>query len=185
MRYTSFIALIFALLLSGCDTMQLEDFAQTTPTFVPQKVLDGRMTAYGLVKDYNGNIIRTFKGHLVGSWDSTTGEGELKEYFLYSDGEEERRTWHITPTAQEGHYSGTADNVIGTSPIRVVGNTMMLDYTLRIPYNEGTLDIDIRDWLHLQEDGVIINHSKMKKFGITVGELVITIIKDFPLEERE
>jgi len=32
------------------------------------------------------------------------------------------------------------------------------------------------DTLVLQ-DGVIINHSKMKKFGFEVGELVITIIK--------
>ena len=42
------------------------------------------------------------------------------------------------------------------------------------------IDISVRDWLHLQEDGVILNHSKMKKFGFEVGELVITIIKDFP-----
>lgn len=45
------------------------------------------------------------------------------------------------------------------------------------------MDIDVRDWLHLQEDGVILNHSKMRKFGFGVGELVITIIKDFPREE--
>jgi hypothetical protein len=49
---------------------------------------------------------------------------------------------------------------------------------MRIPYNDSTLDIAVQDWLHLQEDGVIINHSKMKKFGFVVGELVITIIKD-------
>jgi len=48
---------------------------------------------------------------------------------------------------------------------------------MRIPYKDSTIDIDVRDWLHLQEDGVILNHSKMKKFGFEVGELVITIIK--------
>ena len=49
-------------------------------------------------------------------------------------------------------------------------------YTLII-VDDGS-DIAVQDWLHLQEDGVIINHSKMKKFGFVVGELVITIIKD-------
>ena len=44
-------------------------------------------------------------------------------------------------------------------------------------YNDSTIDIS-KDWLQLVEDGVIINHSKMKKFGFVVGELVITIIKD-------
>jgi len=58
------------------------------------------------------------------------------------------------------------------------GNTVMIDYTMRVPYNDSTIDINVKDWLHLQEDGVILNHSKMKKFGFTVGELVITIIKD-------
>ena len=60
------------------------------------------------------------------------------------------------------------------------GNTVMIDYVMRVPYNDSTIDINVRDWLHLQEDGVIINHSKMKKFGFEVGELVITIIKDYP-----
>ncbi len=56
----------------------------------------------------------------------------------------------------------------------------MIDYTMRCSVQRRTIDIDVRDWLHLQEDGVILNHSKMKKFGFEVGELVITIIKDFP-----
>ena len=59
-----------------------------------------------------------------------------------------------------------------------LGNTVVIDYTMRVPYNNSTIDINVKDWLHLQEDGVILNHSKMKKFGFTVGELVITIIKD-------
>ncbi len=64
--------------------------------------------------------------------------------------------------------------------MQALGNTVMIDYVMRVPYNNSTIDISVKDWLHLQEDGVIINHSKMKKFGFTVGELVITIIKDFP-----
>ena len=60
------------------------------------------------------------------------------------------------------------------------GNTVMIDYVMTVPYKDTTIDISVRDWLHLQEDGVILNHSKMKKFGFEVGELVITIIKDFP-----
>ncbi len=47
-------------------------------------------------------------------------------------------------------------------------------------HKDSIIDINVRDWLHLQEDGVILNHSKMKKLGFEVGELVITIIKDFP-----
>ncbi|MEA1954813.1 MAG: DUF3833 family protein [Campylobacterota bacterium] len=47
---------------------------------------------------------------------------------------------------------------------------------------DTTIDISVRDWLHLQEDGVILNHSKMKKFRFEVGGLVIIIIKNFPVK---
>lgn len=74
-------------------------------------------------------------------------------------------------------FIATAGDIVGDAQMEARGNTVMIDYTMRIPYGSGTLDIDVRDWLHLMEDGVIINHSKMKKFGIEVGELVITIQK--------
>lgn len=59
---------------------------------------------------------------------------------------------------------------------RLVFNASLSSY-FDLPYGGGTIDVNVKDWLHLQEDGIIINHSKMKKFGFTVGELVITIIK--------
>ena len=56
--------------LTGCSSMQLDDFKNTTPEFVPQSYFNGPLKAYGMVKDRNGKILRTFKGDLVGSWDA-------------------------------------------------------------------------------------------------------------------
>ncbi len=158
--------------------MQLEDFKDKTPEFIPQEYFNGKMTAYGLVKDRSGKIIRTFKGVLIGSWDEK-GIGTLDEKFVYDDGEELTRVWTLKPTGEKS-FDATAHDIVGTAKMKSLGNTVMIDYVMRVPYNDSTIDISVRDWLHLQEDGVIINHSKMKKFGFTVGELVITIIKDFP-----
>ncbi len=158
--------------------MQLEDFKDKTPEFIPQEYFNGKMTAYGLVKDRSGKIIRTFKGVLIGSWDEK-GIGTLDEKFVYDDGEELTRVWTLKPTGEKS-FDATAHDIVGTAKMKALGNTVMIDYVMRVPYNDSTIDISVRDWLHLQEDGVIINHSKMKKFGFTVGELVITIIKDFP-----
>ena len=77
----------------------------------------------------------------------------------------------------DNNFIATANDVVGEGRLIARGHTVLVDYILRVPYNNSTIDVHIEDWLHLQEDGVIINHSKMKKFGITVGELVITIIK--------
>jgi len=163
-------------LLSGCSSMHIDDFAESTPEFVPQAYFNGPMRAYGMVKDGDGKIIRRFKGDLVGSWDEN-GIGTLDERFVYDDGETQHRVWKLRPTGDKT-FIGTAGDIVGEAQMIAKGNTVMIDYTMRVPYKDGTIDIDVRDWLHLQEDGVILNHSKMKKFGFEVGELVITIIKD-------
>lgn len=178
----SLAASITALLLTGCSSMQIEDFAQSSPEFIPQDYFNGPMTAYGMVKDRDGKITRRFTGKLIGSWDAN-GTGTLDESFVYDDGETQRRVWTLVPTGDR-HFIGTAGDIVGDAQMVAKGNTVMIDYTMRVPYNDGTIDIDVRDWLHLQEDGVILNHSKMRKFGLEVGELVITIIKDFPQDSK-
>lgn len=170
------LAFILSFFLLGCSTMEIEDFSNNTPEFIPQEYFNGKMTAYGIVKDSSGKIIRSFKGDLVGSWDAN-GVGTLDEHFVYNDGEKQRRTWKLVPTKDKKSFIGTAGDIIGEAPMVANGNTVMIDYTMRVPYGDSTIDIDVKDWLHLQEDGVIINHSKMKKFGFEVGELVITIVK--------
>jgi len=174
----SLIAIVLAVFCAGCASMRIEDFSGTQPAFVPETYFNGPMTAYGIIKDRRGRIASRFKGKLVGSWDAN-GVGTLDEKFVYADGDTQTRVWTFTP-AGKNRYIGTAGDIVGDAPMVVNGNTLMIDYTMRIPYKGKTHDIDVKDWLHLQQDGVIINHSKMRKFGFRVGELVITIIKDFP-----
>ena len=177
MRLRSVLLAVIASLFVGCSSMNIEDFNNTKPEFIPQEYFNGKLTAYGIVKDRSGKIIRSFKGDLVGSWDSN-GVGTLDEHFVYDDGEELDRIWTLKPTANPKEFIGSAGDIVGDAPMVANGNSVMIDYTMRVPYGDSTIDVNVRDWLHLQEDGVIINHSKMKKFGFEVGELVITIIKE-------
>lgn len=177
MKIKTLLAMVTCGLLAGCSSMNIEDFNEAKPEFIPQEYFNGKMTAYGIVKNRSGKITRSFKGKLIGSWDEN-GTGTLDEHFIYSDGEEQDRIWTLQPTKESKKFIGTAGDIIGEAPMIANGNTVMIDYTMRVPYGDGTIDINVRDWLHLQEDGVIINHSKMKKFGLEVGELVITIIKE-------
>lgn len=156
--------------------MQIEDFTNKKPEFIPQEYFNGNLRAYGMVKDRSGKIIKTFKGDLIGSWDKN-GIGTLDEKFIYDDGEELTRVWKLKPTGEKT-FNASAGDIIGTAKMIANGNTVMIDYIMEVPYNDSTINISVKDWLHLQEDGVILNHSKMKKFGFTVGELIITIIKD-------
>ena len=168
--------ILSTILFTGCTGMKIEDFNNTKPEFIPQEYFNGKLRAYGIVKDRSGKIIRTFKGKMIGSWDKN-GVGTLEEFFVYDDGERIERIWTLKPNGDK-KFIATADDIVGESPMIANGNTVMLDYVMRTPYKDSTIDLSVQDWLHLQEDGVIINHSKMKKFGFVVGELVITIIKD-------
>lgn len=171
-----FLFLLIILIFTGCSKMQIEDFTGKIPELIPQKYFNGSLRAYGMVKDRSGKIIKTFKGNLVGSWDKN-GVGTLHEKFVYDNGETQTRVWTLTPTGDKT-FIGTAGDIVGEAQMIANGNTILIDYTMTIPYNNSTIDINVKDWLHLQKDGIILNHSKMKKFGFTVGELVITIIKD-------
>ena len=172
------LVLIFiaTILLTGCASMKIEDFSNTKPEFIPQEYFNGKLRAYGIVKDRSGKIIRSFKGTMIGSWDKN-GVGTLDEFFVYDDGEEMKRVWILKPTSDK-KFIATADDIVGESPMIANGNTVMIDYVMRTPYKNSTIDLSVQDWLHLQDEKVIINHSKMKKFGFVVGELVITIIKE-------
>lgn len=170
------LVFLTTILLTGCTGMKIEDFKNTKPEFIPQDYFNGKLRAYGIVKDRSGKITRTFKGTMIGSWDKN-GIGTLDEYFVYNDGEEMKRVWTLKPTENK-KFIATASDIIGESPMIANGNTVMLDYVMRTAYKDSTIDLSVQDWLHLQDDGVIINHSKLKKFGFVVGEIVITIIKD-------
>jgi hypothetical protein len=70
---------------------------------------------------------------------------------------------------------GTAGDVVGEGQVRVAGNSMFLDYVLRIPYGDGTLDIHIDDRMYLVTPDILINESRMLKFGFDVGEILLVI----------
>lgn len=170
------LVFITTILLTGCASMKIEDFNNTKPEFIPQEYFNGKLRAYGIVKDRSGKIIRSFKGEMIGSWDKN-GVGTLDEFFVYDDGEEMKRVWTLKPIENK-KFIATANDIVGESSMIANGNTVMIDYVMRTPYKSSTIDLSVQDWLHLQDEKVIINHSKMKKFGFVVGELVITIIKE-------
>ena len=95
---------------------------------------------------------------------------------MFDDGEPDRRVWTLTP-AGENRYVGTAGDVVGEGQITVAGNSMFLDYVLRIPYGDGTLDLRIDDRMYLVHPDVLINESTMEKFGFGVGEILLVIRK--------
>lgn len=171
------IILAGAAFIVGCSSVTVDDYAGGTPALVPETFFDGSLTAHGVVKDRSGKVIRRFQADIKAYWNN--GVGTLEEDFLFDDGERDRRVWTLRPTGG-GRYTGTAGDVVGEGQLKVVGNSMFLDYVLRIPYGDGTLDLHIDDRMYLVSDTVMLNESSMSKFGFQVGELLLVIERQEP-----
>ncbi len=167
--------LLLALLgLTACSSVQVTDYRDNTPRFEAEQFFNGTLTAHGVVQDRGGKVIRHFNADIIAYWRD--GVGTLEEDFVFDDGEQQRRVWTLTPNGP-GRYIGTAGDVVGEGDMVVSGNSAFLDYVLRIPYGDGTVDVRVDDRMYLVDEHVLLNESDMTKFGVRVGRLLLTIIR--------
>ncbi len=166
--------LFSALLLSGCASPSLEDYADRTPQLVPEEFFTGELSARGVVKNFSGEVIRTFDADISASWDDE-GVGTLDEVFRFDDGEVQTRVWTLTP-AEDGYHADAGD-VVEPGTMRWSGNAIHMNYVLQVAYGDGTLDVRMDDWMYLITPDTLINQTTMSKWGIDVGEVVLVIQK--------
>jgi hypothetical protein len=166
--------LAILVLLSGCSSVKVTDYSEFEPRLDMQEFFRGDLTAHGVVKNRAGRVIRTFNADIVATWDD--GTGVLDEDFIFNDGSEDTRKWVLTPAGQ-GRYVATAGDVMGDGELRVAGNAVFLDYVLRVPYGDGTVDVRVDDRMYLVAPGVLINESVMTKFGVRVGSILLVILQ--------
>jgi hypothetical protein len=162
------------ILLAGCSSAQVRDYEKEKPKLVLEEYLNGSLEAHGFFQDRSGLIVQRFKVLMTAVW--ADGKGTLDEEFEYSDGTKSRRVWHLRKTA-EGKYSGTAADVIGEAKGETAGNAFRWKYTLDLPVGDKTYHVHFDDWMYLMNDEVMLNKSKMSKFGIYLGEVTLVFLK--------
>jgi hypothetical protein len=159
-------------MLVACSSPSIDQYANNEPKFDVTEFFNGKLTAHGILKDRSGNVIRYFNADLVGSWEQ--GVGTLDEWFVFDDGERQRRTWTLTPQGTNA-YSATAGDVTGTGQLRTSGNALFMNYVLQIPYDGDTLEVAVDDKMYLVNPTTVINESILTKFGFEVGYLTLVI----------
>ena len=112
------------------------------------------------------------------SWSGPPGQetGVLDEEFFYSDGTKDRRIWTLKRTG-EGRYVGTAADVVGEAQGQEAGNAFRFGYTLRLPVDGRTYEVQFDDWMYLMDQRVMLNKAVMSKFGIRLGEDTLSFVK--------
>lgn len=164
------ITCIATLSLVGCSTIEVDHYAQQKPVFQLEDYFNGQIEAWGMFQKRSGEVVKRFKVDIQASWQGN--KGILDESFFYSDGTTQKRIWTIIKHA-EGHYTGTADDVIGEADGRSSGNALRWKYTLSLPVDDKVYQVEFDDWMYLMEEGVLMNRSVMKKFGFSLGEVIL------------
>ncbi len=167
-------ALTVLLLITGCTSMKPADFRDSTPTLVLEEYFIGETRAWGLFEDRFGTLRRQFTVDIEGSWDGTVLV--LDERFVFSDGERDRRVWHITKTGPHS-YEGRADDVIGVAHGEAYGNALNWRYRMDLKVGDGTVRVHFNDWMFLQPSGVLLNRARVSKLGVEIGEVTLAFMK--------
>lgn len=161
--------------LSGCfGGPSLNHYKGSTPPLDLQDYFTGPIKAWGIVQDHSGNVTRAFDVTMNGTWEGDTGT--LVEDFNYYDGETQRRIWTIKKIA-DNKYEGTAGDILDKATGEIEGQAMRWAYRMDLPVGDTSYVLTFDDWMFMMNDGVLINRSYLKKFGITVAELTLFMQK--------
>lgn len=176
---TALLALAILMLVAGrildFSARDPEAYAGTEPGFDLRRHLSGPILCEGMIHGPSGRVTSRFSARMEGRWDGN--QGILSEAFVYSTGTTQNREWRIT-MIDESHFTAEADDVVGLARGEVSGATVRMQYRLRLPEEAGGHVLSVTDWMFLGDNGVIMNRSVMRKFGIKVAELVATMRPD-------
>ncbi len=165
------MGLTVSLGLSGCASPKLEDYAAEKPVLDLEQYFAGQTKGWGIVQDRFGRITRRFVVEIDGRFEGD--RGELDERFVWSDGEKQRRVWRLQKVGPQ-QWVGEADDVVGQAQGRLSGNALQWGYTLAVPIDGRTIEMQFDDWMVLVDNEVLMNRAVFSKFGIRLGEVTLS-----------
>ena len=162
------------MVLAACSSARVEDYKGQTPPLDLKSYLQGKLVAKGVIFNWKGKANEHFVAHMTG-----TLEGDvltLVEEFVYQSGRTDQRTWVIT-FKDEHNFTATAGDVLGHAVGKQYGNAGQMAYKLRYPVDGKEYDLSMVDWFYRVDETTVISTTTIRKFGLKVGELVLTFEK--------
>jgi len=171
---SNLVLLSVLFMLSGCGA-NMSYLKDEKPVFNLEEWFIGKFKASGGFFSRSGELKRRFTMTLEGR-----REGELtllNEVLTYTDGEVTTRTYKIKKI-RDNFYEATAEGVVGVATIESAGNALHWKYRLKqaIGGSDWTLSFD--DWMYLVDEKTMMDRAEVSKFGIRLGEVYLTAIKE-------
>ena len=166
MRLAHILA-VFVLALAGCASggasLPSDEGFDITGYF------DGRILGDGII-ERNDRVVSRFDMIVDAGFDGQILT--LDETFLFDNGADFRRVWRLEKTAP-GVWTGGAENVQGTTAIRIIDGVVHMHYVAAFPYNEGMISLRFNQRLIPMQGDAVLNRSRLSKFGIPVGTVTV------------
>ena len=67
--------------------------------------------------------------------------------------------------------------MVGEAQGQSAGNAFQWAYTLRLPVDGKTYEVQFDDWMYLIDEHVMLNKAVMSKFGVRLGEVTLAFHK--------
>ena len=143
-------------------------------TFDPVRFFSGKFVAQGMFVHRFGSVQRRFAAEI--NCRANDNQTELHEAFIYDNGETEQRIWVIKKN-EDGSYVADTDDVAGHAYGEVNGPVFKMRYDFFLNIFGRRVKVRFNDIMVRQTDTTILNRAKVSKFGLLLGELVITFTK--------
>ncbi len=172
-------AFALAIVLGGCGSRQIGQFAGGYPSMSPADWMVGTVDGYGIIVDRFGSVKSQFHAYEVGTWDPVTRTVTLVEHVSYLQGSTDPptdRTWHFVE-GTTGHWTGTAADVIGTAVGEQAGNAWHLVFHQKLPVGGHQVAVTVDDWRWREADDVAVDSSTISKLGITLATAQIAFVR--------
>ena len=163
-----------AILMAGCASITPTQYAAEKPKLDLATYFNGKVDGWGMFQKRSGEVIKRFHVVIEAKWTGDTGV--LDEHFSWSDGTSSRRVWTLKRQT-DGRYIGTADDVVGEAEGEAAGNALRWQYVLALPVEGKIWHVSMDDWMYLIDDQVMLNRTRMSKWGIHLGEVTLSFTK--------
>jgi hypothetical protein len=165
------LTVLLVALLAGCAGPDIQQYKTNTPQLDLTEYFTGVTDAWGMFQNRNGEVTKRFHVEITGSQQQ--GQLTLDERFRYDDGTTQQRIWRLARDSN-GQWRGTADDVKGEAQGSTAGNALRWQYTLLLPVDGATYEMQFDDWMFLIDRCTMLNRASMRKFGIEFGQVTLT-----------
>lgn len=137
----------------------------------PIGFFDGRFLAHGAFIDRQKQIRRRFFADV--SANTSDNQTVITEAFTFDDGETEQRIWTLSRVADNKIEAYTED-VAGKATGIINGATLNMRYDFFLNISGRRIKFAFDDVMICQDQNHLLNKARISKFGLYIGELVIS-----------